>query len=43
MQRQDTALGVSAAAAVGQLAVQVESLRNDPDFMAMVIPYRAGH
>lgn len=39
MQRQDTALGVSAAASLGQLQVKVESLRNDPDFIAMVTPY----
>lgn len=37
MQRQDTALGVSAAAALGQLQVQVDRLRNDPDFMALVM------
>jgi len=41
MRRQDTPLGVSAAAAVGQLAVQVESLTTDPDFMALVAPFRA--
>jgi len=37
MQRQDTALGVSAAASLGQLQVKVDSLRNDPDFMALVM------
>lgn len=37
MQRQATPLGVSAAAAVGQLQTKVESLRADPDFMALVM------
>ena len=37
MQRQNTPLGVSAAAALGQLQVQVDKLRNDPDFMSLVM------
>lgn len=39
MKRLSTPLGVSANAALGQLAVQVPTLRSDPDFMAMVDPY----
>lgn len=37
MSRQDTPLGVSAAASVGQLSLKVDTLRNDPDFMALVM------
>ena len=36
MKRLDTPLGVSAAAALGQLQVKVESLRTDPEFLALV-------
>jgi len=39
MQRQDTPLGISAAAAVGQLQVVVTNLRADTDFMMLVLPY----
>jgi len=37
MKRQDTPLGVSAAAALGQLQVTAESLKADPDFMKLVL------
>lgn len=37
--RLDTPLGVTAQAALGQLTVQVPSLRQDPDFMALLDPY----
>jgi len=36
MKRLDTPLGVSAAAALGQLQVKVQSLRTDPDFLELV-------
>lgn len=39
IKRQDTPLGVSAAAALGQLQVLVQQLRADPDFMMLVSPY----
>jgi hypothetical protein len=39
MKRMTTPLGVSAAAAVGQLAVQIPSLEVDPDFVALLKPY----
>jgi len=39
MKRQQTPLGVSAAAALGQLQVLVQQLRADPDFMMMLSPY----
>lgn len=42
MQRQDTPLGVSAAAATGQLQVIVTQLKADPDFMMLVTPYIVG-
>jgi hypothetical protein len=36
IKRLDTPLGVSAAAALGQLQVKVQQLKADPDFMALV-------
>jgi hypothetical protein len=39
IKRQDTRLGVSAAAALGQIQVQVRNLRADPDFMLLVSPF----
>jgi hypothetical protein len=38
--RLQTPLGVSAAAALGQLQVRVRDLENDPDFMILIDPYR---
>ncbi len=38
--RQNTPLGVSAAASLGQLQVVVTQLKADPDFMVLVMPYR---
>lgn len=42
MKRLQTPLGVSAAAAMGELSVQVPKLRADPDFMNLVQPYIVG-
>ena len=40
MQRQDTPLGVSAAAALGQLQVVASQLKADPDFMQLLMTNR---
>lgn len=39
LKRADTPLGVSAAAALGQMQVLIRELGSDPDFMALVSPY----
>jgi hypothetical protein len=38
--RLDTPLGVSASAALGQLITRVSELQSDPDWWALVAPYR---
>lgn len=38
--RHDTPLGVSASPALGQMQVIVKELNSDPDFMALLAPYR---
>ena len=40
IQRKKTPLGVSAAAAVGELSVVVTKLKADPDFMGLISPYK---
>ena len=42
MKRLQTPLGVSASAALGELAAQVPNLKGDPDFMDLVQPYIVG-
>jgi hypothetical protein len=42
MKRQDTPLGVSAAATLGQLQIKVTQLRADPDFMMLIKPFIVG-
>ena len=39
MKRLSTPLGVSANVALGQLSMQVDRLRSDPDFMGLLDPY----
>ena len=39
MKRMDTPLGVAASFPMGELAVQVQKLTSDPDFMAFLSPY----
>jgi len=40
MKRHNTPLGVSATAALGQLQVAVRDLEADPDFLALIAPFR---
>jgi hypothetical protein len=42
MKRMVSPLGVSASAAMGEMAVQVPKLRADPDFMDLLKPYIVG-
>ena len=39
MARKNTPLGVSGAAAVGEMAVVVKTMKADPDIMEMLTPY----